>query len=187
MGSEYFDALYEAGDLWKVDYPNSFSYPLWLLVADRISRTRSNSVLELGCGSGQFAKLLCDRGIASYVGIDFSSKMIAHARKLCPAFEFLVADVFKSSELQTKAYDIVVACAFFEHIEHDREIMACVKKGTRILASVPNFHDPSHFRVFKSENDVKKRYSEFFGPMEITCIRSRTPGNMLYLLDAIRG
>jgi SAM-dependent methyltransferase len=52
------------------------------------------SVLDLGCGFGDFFAYLKERGVkCRYVGYDINSKLIAVARQKHPAAEFAVRDI----------------------------------------------------------------------------------------------
>jgi SAM-dependent methyltransferase len=52
----------------------------------------SEPVCDMGCGPGQVARYLHDRG-ANVAGVDLSPGMIAWARKLNPGIEFRVGDM----------------------------------------------------------------------------------------------
>jgi len=56
----------------------------------------SGGVCDIGCGPGQVARYLSDRG-AKVQGIDLSSAMIEQARKLNPSIEFAIGDMRKPS------------------------------------------------------------------------------------------
>ena len=50
---------------------------MWTVLADRIRRSGAKSVLDIGCGPGQFAACLFDMaGIETYTGLDFSAEAI---------------------------------------------------------------------------------------------------------------
>lgn len=98
----WYDASFEDRAHWKRHYSESACYFLWTVISDRICRQEPPRVLEIGCGSGQLAELLHDRGVSGYCGLDFSPKRIAHARKRCPACRFEIADVFESDLLETR-------------------------------------------------------------------------------------
>ena len=49
-------------------------------------------ILDLGCGSGRFYKVLKEKEI-SYFGIDFSEKLIEIAKQKYPKGRFQVADI----------------------------------------------------------------------------------------------
>jgi len=42
-------------------------------------------VLDLGCGTGKFARVLAERGLARVWGVDPSAEMLAEARKRVPS------------------------------------------------------------------------------------------------------
>jgi SAM-dependent methyltransferase len=73
--------------------------------ADCVSRFGPSSVLDAGCGTGRVAAELSRRGI-QVVGIDRDASMVATARTLAPAVEFLVADV-ATADLG-RVFDVVV-------------------------------------------------------------------------------
>lgn len=59
------------------------------------ARTRNKSVrvLDVGCGNGGLARLLCRDPSIAYTGIDISETAIRSARSLVPYGNFIVADV----------------------------------------------------------------------------------------------
>ena len=105
QGPEYYDQTFLNREHWRQHYTQSPYYPLWAVIADRIARSEPTSVLDIGCGPGQFAALLQDKGLPQYLGIDFSPKRIKQAREVCPEFDFVIADVFETDLLS--AYDTV--------------------------------------------------------------------------------
>src|SRR5205085_1343346 len=104
-----------------------------------IRRGGIRRVLEVGCGPGHLANLLLDQGVQEYVGLDFSPKAVAIARKVAPRARFLVGDA-RSSELYSRFdYDAVICTEVLEHIEDDGLVVSQFRPGTRCLCSVPNF------------------------------------------------
>jgi SAM-dependent methyltransferase len=59
---------------------------------DRFAQWVSGPVLEVGCGPGQVARYLHERGVA-VSGLDISPGMVAEARRLNPAIPFQVGDM----------------------------------------------------------------------------------------------
>ena len=79
------------------------------------------SILDLGCGNGWFARELADRGHrGSYLGLDFSLPLLRDAESIPGSFpaKFLQTDLTKLSEfsLQSSAFDLVTAFAALHHI-----------------------------------------------------------------------
>lgn len=65
----------------------------------------------------------------------------------------------------------VFICTSLEHLEKDREIIGSLPKKSHFLFSVPNFDDPTHFRIFKSKDDIYSRYSNYLDIIQIKEIR----------------
>jgi SAM-dependent methyltransferase len=70
------------------------------------------SLLDFGCGKGDFLGFLRERGVAcAYTGVDLHPGLIALARAKHPEAEFLVRDV--EEEPLGRTFDVVVACGVF--------------------------------------------------------------------------
>lgn len=182
----WYDASFEDRAHWKRHYSESAYYFLWTVISDRICSQEPPRVLEIGCGSGQLAELLHDRGMSGYCGLDFSPKRIAHARKRCPSCRFEVADVFESDLLETANYDVVLATEFLEHVEADLAVISRIRRGARFLGTVPNFPYTSHVRHFQNAADVAERYEKFFTAFRVDTFLADSLGSRFFLLDGVR-
>lgn len=118
---DWYDRVFEEEEKWRQNYTETPYYTTWAVIADRIRRRGVRSVLDIGCGPGQLACLLRDKGLRHYKGVDFSSKRVEWARKVCPEFEFLAADAFDLDFSSGQSYDAVIAAEFLEHVERDLE------------------------------------------------------------------
>lgn len=168
MGSEFYDSTFENYDHWKKHYSLSHYYFLWTVIADRITRSKVEPViLDIGCGPGQLASMLKDKGVKKYLGIDFSSKRIVQAKKVCPEFEFRDEDVFMTKLFNEYEYNTVLCTEFLEHVENDVEVLGMLKTGIRFIGTVPNLDYVSHVRFFANEQEVYKRYSYFFNDFTV--------------------
>jgi SAM-dependent methyltransferase len=78
----------------------------------------SPSVLDVGCGPGRVAEAVIEAGAASYVGIDFSSQMMALARERLACLEDveLVEGNFLELELG-RTFDVVLALGLFDYFK----------------------------------------------------------------------
>jgi 2-polyprenyl-3-methyl-5-hydroxy-6-metoxy-1,4-benzoquinol methylase len=110
-------------------------------------------ILDLGCGPGQFARMLFDMGLKNYRGIDFSAEAIRLAKKT--GGNFVCDDILKCDYGD---YDIVVCLETLEHIPGDLAVIRRIKKGKKIIFSVPDYESPTHVRVFKELEEVRERY-----------------------------
>ncbi|MCB0396336.1 MAG: glycosyltransferase [Flavobacteriales bacterium] len=97
-----------------------------------------NSVLEIGCGSGETLASLKGH---SRTGIDFSEAMIAKARERHPDLTFHVMDA-ANIKLDQK-YDVVVLSNVIGYFSNVQDVMESVRgvchDRTRILVSYYNF------------------------------------------------
>lgn len=96
-----------------------------------ISSLKGKKILDLGCGSGQFAKYCIDNGAASVLGIDISMNMIEKANQenkhekinyLCIAIEDL--------ELYNQKFDLIISSLAVHYIA---DYSALIKKVTSLL------------------------------------------------------
>ena len=76
-----------------------------------IKKYEFDSVIDLGCGNGRWAKAFKDK---KYLGIDISPKLIEIARKKFPDFEFVAGKV-EDHEPEEK-FDLAFAYTCFEHV-----------------------------------------------------------------------
>ncbi|HXJ43850.1 MAG TPA: class I SAM-dependent methyltransferase [Bryobacteraceae bacterium] len=96
---------------WGVEYRAAAWPVLEQLLLSRLQR--GASVLDVCCGTGQFARELLDRGY-DVAGVDASAPMIRHARRNAPGAAFTVADV-RDFDLRRKFHG---AWSVFESLNH---------------------------------------------------------------------
>ncbi|MEK6237106.1 MAG: class I SAM-dependent methyltransferase [Planctomycetales bacterium] len=182
----WYDADYADSEEYRKHYTESMYYFMWTVVADRLLPYREEAVLDLGCGPGQFGSLLHDKGFQNYCGLDFSPQCVELARRQCPTFDFVVADILQTDLLETRDYDCVVSMEFLEHVEEDLEVLERVKPGTRTLGTVPDFPYPSHVRHFTSAEEVESRYGALFSSFRVDDFPKSAEGPVFYLFEGIK-
>ena len=159
MGTKYkaeqYDKIYiEVDKYWK-HYSESPYLPIYEVA---IKHLKTLNVLELGCGTGQFAEMLFDKfKNINYYGVDFSEQAIKMAKMFAPEFTFEVMDIEKPHVFDKIYYDTVILLEVLEHIS-DIKVLNNIKKGSHIIASVPNYDSENHLRFFKTIEEVEKRY-----------------------------
>ena len=181
--AEWYDVSFEKNDHWKQHYSLSRYYFIWAVISDRIVRAGIDSILEIGCGPGQLACLIRDKGVRNYHGFDFSSKRIAHAKKVCPKFNFSQQDAYKTDLFTTYDYSAVICTEFLEHVEEDIVALNRIKSGTKFYGTVPNFPYTSHVRHFKNEGEVLTRYGQCFQELRVDSFLANDSGITYYLLE----
>ena len=121
-----------------------------------LSRVTAERVLEVGCGPGDLARELLERadGLrrARYLGCDVSLEDVAVAHG-DGAPVFLGASAYRLP-FPDAAFDTVIACEVFEHLEHPEAALAEVARvaSDHLLLSVP--WEP----VWRLLNLVRGRY-----------------------------
>lgn len=182
---EWYDESFEDADHWRAHYSTSPWYYIWTVIVDRIQGVDSPSVLDIGCGPGQLASFLRDRGITDYVGLDFSSKRVEWARSAVPELRFEVADAYTTDLFESVSYNTVICTEFLEHVDRDLDVVSRVRKGTRFIGTVPDFGGGSHVRYFSSAEEVSGRYGDLVSDLRVDTFHMPWPGMRQFLLDGI--
>lgn len=136
----------------------TFNIPMARTLLSKISLPKSKDIqiLDLGCGTGIMAELLAKRGYRRLTLVDFSSEMLAQAKRK-PALRtgtFLELDVTKN--MPPRPFHLVTSVMLFNTFdeEHSRKI---ISKLVRSL-----FPEA----VFAVMEDIQKKcYSLYFSPM----------------------
>ncbi len=139
VGSSPFNAFYER--------PAMFS-----LIGD----VRDKHVLDVGCGSGDYAEYLLDNGASRVVGVDCSPKMLEIARsRLGGRVTLYQSDVEKGVYLTEESLFDVVICPLIFHYIQDwstalTSLCALMKPTAPLIMSVG--HPMSDFASSLSRN-----------------------------------
>lgn len=93
-------------------------------VLDRFARRVRGlgTVCDLGCGPGQVARYLRDRGVDAF-GLDLSSGMLAEAKRLNPHIAFVQSDM-RALGIGTGALEGIAALYSIIHSPRDRTVAA---------------------------------------------------------------
>lgn len=98
---------------------------------------KSDHVLEVGCGSGSFAKKI---SVKSYKGLEFSRK--AQLDAINEGVDVLNESIQNHSKNFTEVYDVVCAFQVLEHIPEInsfvKSCLLCLKPGGYLIYSVPS-------------------------------------------------
>jgi 2-polyprenyl-3-methyl-5-hydroxy-6-metoxy-1,4-benzoquinol methylase len=170
--SDYYDSVYSTGG-WNNTYFKSYKdieyFYAWLKAIYMLeSKDRNVSILDIGCGPGQFAQMLFDRGFKNYIGFDFSNQAISMAkeRNQSMADRFFEANAFET-ELVKLDVDVYTCFEVLEHINDDLKLISRLSPGKELLASVPNYDSKGHVRHFAGIIEVYTRYSQVIDIQDI--------------------
>jgi len=130
------------------------------------------SVLDVGCGFGDFSGFLKERGYKfDYTGYDISPKILEIAKKRYPQAKFELKDILEAKDL--KKFDYVFCSGAF-NIRYDDEkthmswVSSMLQKMYEIsnMASVANFLSVSAVQYLSDAEFNKKEYY-YFRPEDI--------------------
>ncbi|MXO89678.1 class I SAM-dependent methyltransferase [Pontixanthobacter aquaemixtae] len=183
--SNFYDRKFLAVDHRSAHYTQSPYFPMWAVIADRISREGFENILDIGCGPGQFAAMLFDQGVPSYTGLDFSLVATVKGQKACPDYSFICADIRADNSLEDGNYDCVVMLEFLEHVEDEIDVLRRIKPGATLLGSVPNFPAFSHVRHFKNCDEVTERYAKLFQSFTVREMMWKDYGSKFFVIQAV--
>ncbi|GCB45318.1 SAM-dependent methyltransferases [Streptomyces sp. NL15-2K] len=119
-------------------------YHRWIL---RQLPTRFHHALDIGSGSGDFARLLARRA-AAVTGVDSDPAITAQARKLTPAalpVTFTVADA--TAEFPAGSYDVITCVATIHHLPFT-QTLTCIRRhlapgGTVVIVGLFRAQTPA--------------------------------------------
>jgi SAM-dependent methyltransferase len=152
---ETYDNIYKDSAKYGCHYTESTYYPVWEEAVKHIE----GRVLELGCGTGQFAQMIRDTILEpKYLGVDYSKEAIRQAKERNPDMNFLCSDVFKTI---IHIADTFVMLELLEHIKDDTLLIGKLPKGKKAVFSVPNFEAENHYRCFKNKKEFKLIRNKF--------------------------
>lgn len=157
LPKEFYDDWHTRYGEYSIHPKKSKYFPLWNRFVAITMAMRPDSIVELGCGTGQLAKLLYEEGYeGSYTGYDFSYVAVKAAKKKVPnEFNFRIVDLVEEDFEKAQLY---IACEFLEHVEKDWEVLLKIPIGAWLLASVPPNSKKTHVRWFRNFAAVCGRY-----------------------------
>jgi len=137
----------------------------------------SESVLEIGCGTGHFTRWLSDQGLAA-VGLDLSAAMLQEARSL--AGVSLVQGDARRLPFADGAFDLTALVTTLEFLERPRESLAEALRVARrgVMLGVLN-----RWSVL----GLQRRLAGLFRPTVYDAARFYSVGELKRLLQLIAG
>lgn len=169
----FYDENIGEGEL--VEPEASTWYPVYKFALDFLPSPDENpTILDVGCGTGMFAKLLYKKGYTNYSGLDFSRNRVKIARETVPDFSFNKRNMFdKQMQEVYPCFDHIVALEVLEHIENDLEFLRMIPDGKIIIFSLPNYLSISHVRAFHKEEFIRDRYGEVLEFLDSKIFKSK--------------
>ena len=139
--------LHRLASLSPRDRPGSYQQHLHLRDQYLQDSLPERTILDVGCGTGQYLKELHDQyGPVRAVGCDVSSGMVADARFNYPQFEFVVSNITRLP-FSSASFDVVTCTYVFHHLplSSRRRALAELQRVAReavIIQDVFGFDSP---------------------------------------------
>ena len=105
--------------------PGGWGAPLYEAVLDATGTGPGTTVLDLGCGTGLFARVATDRG-ARVTGVDLDDDAVAQAAAAVPEATFLVRN---AQDPPRGPFDVVAAVQLLMHV---RDPIAVLRRAGRV-------------------------------------------------------
>lgn len=181
QSKETYDEVFEASGLdsaYSLPYDLSPYYPMYKKVLHYLNKYKAFDVLEVGCGTGAFAKMLSEKTKIKYRGFDFSDVAITKASHLLGQPElFTIGDATQTSSYPT-SYETIVCTEVLEHLDDDLSVIDNWKAGALCICSVPNYDSVYHTRFFKTKNEVINRYSPKIEILDLCLVKKPVLSNL---------
>ena len=183
QGQEYYDAIFARC------YVTRGYYPLYEQVLGMIEQPGPpRGVLEIGCGVGDLGRMIVERGYP-YRGFDFSPVAVECSRRLCPEAQFATGDAYSPSAYLPHDYDTAVALEVLEHLD-DLRIIENIPTGVRLIASVPDYDDVAHLRLYQDPHrDIVERFRPLLKVTSIVSLSrqvSKSDTRTIYVFEGLR-
>ena len=157
-GPDYYDDIYDQAEHLKAHYSESPLREVYASAIRLLPKDKKTRILEIGCGTGQFAQNLHVEGYDAYRGFDFSPKALWLARRRGLPGRFQFGDARDPAVFAEEPYEVVVALEVLEHLDDDLSVLATLTPFSTVILSVPTKDSPGHVRYYSSEKDVRTYY-----------------------------
>lgn len=123
---------------------------------------RGTQLLDVGCGSGYFARAMAERG-ASVTAFDLSPRMIEHAKRGGGDIAYEVLDATMVGEHYAAAsFDVVTACMALQDMPDVpavlRGIARVMKPNGRCVASIEHPCTSTPYREWQRDRERRKQW-----------------------------
>jgi SAM-dependent methyltransferase len=135
----------------------------------KLNESRSDKVLELGCGNGRDAEYIVSKvGKDNYIGTDASEGLIRLAREKNPGAMFHVKDM-RELDFEVDSFGIIISFASVLHLKRE-ELADLLEKCHKILKTGGILFISTKYGEYREEKVINlgdEKYYYFYQPEDI--------------------
>ncbi|MEO0122699.1 MAG: class I SAM-dependent methyltransferase [candidate division WOR-3 bacterium] len=129
---------------------------------------KDKRVLEIGCGTGYYTKLMSEMGVADYTGLDITDTLFSILKQKFPSYSFVCCDITKKG--LDERFDIILMLNVIEHIVSEKKLKntlmnvdnSLIKGGLFIVGALLGETKKHTFYVkYWTLNDVMSRLPRY--------------------------
>lgn len=150
--------------------------------------TKREAVLQIGCGTGYFAKLMLYSSYNYVRGVDISEKVIRiaqHSMATRHRSKFILG-YFDEKHTYDIEYDTVICTEVFEYADCDIAVLESIKEGAKVIFTVPGFLNKAFTRWFLNEEVIKLRYKDLVDIKDIKTVVFNDDYCKTYVINCIK-
>ena len=173
----------------KMKYYSPASEPDRSVIMKAAGAPTTGDMLDVGCGDGRASGWSHEHGMG-YVGIDYSSKRIEHAKKIQAkkghrGLVLAHGDLYEAlPQLNAGGFTLIWCCELLEHLEEPAviwdEMRRLVAPGGMILCTCPvDMPYSAHLQVWKEDEEI----SDLFAPSRLWHHETKTRDHFVFVWD----
>ena len=176
--AKYYNDAYSISPKYslEIDGYNCQYKDLFKLVKSYLNK--DELILELGCGTGQFADILIKENYNYSLGLDFSQVAVDMCKKRSGVDKFRCVDLYVYRFIDE--YETIICIETLEHIKDDLKIIEKIKPNTKVIFSLPRFDNFAHVRYFIDENSIRQRYENLLNIKSIVLL------GKIFVIEAVK-
>ncbi len=129
---------------------------------------KDKRVLEIGCGTGFYTKLMSEIGVTDYMGLDITDTLFSVLKQKFPSYNFICVDITQKG--LNERFDIILMLNVIEHIVSEQKLTntlinvdnSLIKGGIFVVGALLEKTKKHTFYVkYWTLNDVLRRLPEY--------------------------
>ena len=132
-------------------------------------------VLEVAAAGGHLARRVVEScpSVETYVVSNLSKRMLAYCRETLADLPIVQVQEINAETLKDFQGCDTFLTTSLEHLEFDQRLIRRVPEGVTVGLSITTFDDIAHYRVLKTETDIRARYGRWLSDLTFGATENR--------------